>query len=157
VFRKVACTMYPKPFLGAVVALLIAGSAAAEPAIDDDAFRAALEKGTVKVVSMERHLGPPEIPDSAFARACRSWTLTQGQAVSFFAKATAISPDEMRSEYSVLPCQYTGAITIAGTRYQFAINIGRFGFIRGATPQDVSLFGCQDACKELFRFVAEGT
>ena len=97
-FRKVACTMYPKPFLGAVAALLIVGSAAAEPAIDDDAFRAALDKGTVKVVSLERHLGPPEIPDGAFARACRGWTLTEGQVVRFFKKATAISPDEMRSE-----------------------------------------------------------
>ena len=48
-------------------------------------------------------------------------------------------------------------IVIAGTRYQFSINIGRFGFIRGATPQDVSLFGCEDACKELFQFVGEGT
>jgi len=145
-----------KPLLAAV-ALLIAGAAASEPAIVDDALKAALQKGAVKVVSQERHLGPPEIPDGAFARACKSWTLTDAQVLSFFTKATAISPDEMRSSYSVLPCQYSGALTISGTRYQFAINIGRFGFIRGASPQDVSLFGCEDACKELFRFVAEGT
>lgn len=145
-----------KPVLAAV-ALLIAGSAVADPAIDDDALRAALQKGTVKVESLERHLGPPEIPDGAFARACRSWTLTNAQVVSFFTKATAISSDELRSLYSVLPCQYSGSITIAGTRYQFSINIGRFGFIRGASPQDVSLFGCEDACKELFQFVGEGT
>ena len=145
-----------KPLV-AVVALLIAGAAASEPAIDDDALKAALQKGTVKVDGLERHLGPPEIPDGAFARACKNWTLTDAQVLSFFKKATAISPDEMRSSYSVLPCQYSGAITIAGTHYQFSINIGRFGFIRGATPQDVSLFGCEDACKELFRFVAEGT
>jgi hypothetical protein len=145
-----------KPVLAAV-ALLIAGSAAAEPAIDDDALRAALQKGTVKVESLERRLGPPEIPDGAFARACRSWTLTDSQVRSFFTKSTAISPDELRSSYSVLPCQYSGTIVIAGTRYQFSINIGRFGFIRGATPQDVSLFGCEDACKELFQFVGGGT
>jgi hypothetical protein len=145
-----------KPVL-AVVVLLIAGSAVAEPAIDADALRAALQKSAVKVVSLERRLGPPEIPDGAFARACRSWTLTDAQVVGFFTKATPISPDELRSEYSVLPCQYAGTIAIAGTRYQFAINIGRFGFIRGASPQDVSLFGCEDACKDLFQFVAEGT
>jgi hypothetical protein len=145
-----------KPLV-AVVALLIAGAAASEPAIDDDALKAALQKGTVKVDGLERHLGPPEIPDGAFARACKNWTLTDAQVLSFFKKATAISADEMRSSYSVLPCQYSGAITIAGTHYQFSINIGRFGFIRGATPQDVSLFGCEEACKELFRFVAEGT
>lgn len=145
-----------KPVVAAV-ALLLAGAAGSEPAIDDDALKAALQKGTVKVDSLERHLGPPEIPDGAFARACKSWTLTDAQVLSFFTKATAISPDEMRSSYSVLPCQYSGVITIAGTHYQFSINIGRFGFIRGATPQDVSLFGCEEACKELFRFVAEGT
>jgi hypothetical protein len=145
-----------KPVVAAV-ALLLAGAAGSEPAIDDDALKAALQKGTVKVDSLERHLGPPEIPDGAFARACKSWTLTDAQVLSFFTKATAISPDEMRSSYSVLPCQYSGAITIAGTHYQFSINIGRFGFIRGASPQDVSLFGCEEACKELFRFVAEGT
>lgn len=141
----------------AAVALLIAASAAAEPVIDDDALRAALQKGTVKVESLERHLGPPEIPDGAFARACRSWTLTDSKVLSFFTKSTAISPDELRTSYSVLPCQYSGTIVVAGTRYQFSINIGRFGFIRGATPQDVSLFGCEDACKELFQFVGEGT
>lgn len=146
-----------KPVLLAAIVLLLAAATGSEPAIDDDALKAALQKGTVKVDSLERHLGPPEIPDGAFARACKSWTLTDAQVLSFFTKATAISPDEMRSSYSVLPCQYSGAITIAGTHYQFSINIGRFGFIRGASPQDVSLFGCEEACKELFRFVAEGT
>ena len=138
-------------------AALIAGSALGAPAIDDDALRAALKKGTVKIVSFERHLGPPDVPDGAFARACRSWTLTETEVLGFFARAEAISPDELRSSYSVLPCQYAGSLSIAGTRYQFAINIGRFGFIRGATPQHVSLFGCEEACKELFRIVGDGT
>jgi len=71
--------------------------------------------------------------------------------------ADAISSDELRSAYSVLPCQYSGSISIAGTSYQFSINIGRFGFIRGASPQDVSLFGCEEACKELFQIVSDGT
>jgi hypothetical protein len=145
-----------KPIVAAVV-LLFAGAAASEPTIDQDELRAALQKGTVKILSFERHLGPPDVPDGAFARACRSWTLTEAQVQSFFARAEAISPDEMRSSYSVLPCQYSGTITIAGVRYQFAINIGRFGFIRGASPQDVSLFGCEDACKELFQIVGNGT
>ena len=145
-----------KPIVAAVI-LLFAGAAASEPTIDQDDLRAALQKGTVKIVSFERHLGPPDVPDGAFARACRSWTLTEAQVQSFFARAEAISPDEMRSSYSVLPCQYSGTITIAGARYQFAINIGRFGFIRGTSPQDVSLFGCEDACKELFKFLGEGT
>ncbi|HKQ12229.1 MAG TPA: hypothetical protein VJT80_02280 [Steroidobacteraceae bacterium] len=145
-----------KPIVAAVV-LLFAGSAASEPAIDQDDLRAALQKGTVKIVSFERHLGPPDVPDGAFARACRSWTLTEAQVQSFFARAEAISPDEMRSSYSVLPCQYSGTLSIAGVRYQFAINIGRFAFIRGASPQDVSLFGCEEACKELFQIVGDGT
>jgi hypothetical protein len=145
-----------KPIVAAVI-LLFAGAAASEPTIDQDDLRAALQKGTVKIVSFERHLGPPDVPDGAFARACRSWTLTEAQVQSFFARAEAISPDEMRSSYSVLPCQYSGTITIAGARYQFAINIGRFGFIRGTSPQDVSLFGCEDACKELFQVVGNGT
>ena len=145
-----------KPIVAAVV-LLFAGAAASEPTIDQDDLRTALQKGTVKIVSFERHLGPPDVPDGAFARACRSWTLTEAQVQSFFARAEAISPDEMRSSYSVLPCQYSGTITIAGVRYQFAINIGRFGFIRGASPQDVSLFGCEDACKELFQIIGDGT
>jgi len=146
-----------KPVLLAAIALLLAAATGSEPAIDNDALKAALQKGSVKVDSLERHLGPPEIPDGAFARACKNWTLTDAQVLSFFTKATAISPDEMRSSYAVLPCQYSGGLTISGTKYQFSINIGRFGFIRGATPQDVSLFGCEEDCKELFRFVAEGT
>ena len=151
-----------KRILAAVVALLIAGSVASEPAanepsLDADALKAALQKGTVKVISLERHLGPPEVPDGAFARACRSWNLTEAQVLTFYTRAEAISSDELRSSYSVLPCQYSGTISIAGVRYQFSINIGRFSFIRGARPQDVSLFGCEDACKELFQIVSDGT
>jgi hypothetical protein len=145
-----------KPLVAAI-ALLVAGTAASEPAVDEDALQAALQKGTVKVVSLERHLGPPDVPDGAFARACRSWNLTEAQVLSFFKRAGAISPDELRSSYSVLPCQYSGAISLAGARYQFSINIGRFGFIRGASPQDVSLFGCEEARKELFQIVSDGT
>jgi hypothetical protein len=141
----------------AAFGVLIASSALGAPAIEEDALKAALKQGTVKVVSFERHLGPPEVPDGPFARACRSWTLTQAEVLTFFRNAGAISPDELRSSYSVLPCQYSGSLSIAGTRYQFSINIGRFGFIRGATPDKVSLFGCEDACKELFRLVSDGT
>ena len=46
-----------KPFLAAV-ALLAAGSAASEPAIDEAALKAALQKGTVKVVEP---LGPHQL------------------------------------------------------------------------------------------------
>ena len=141
----------------AAFVILLASSAVAAPAIEDDALKAALKKGTVKVIDFERHLGPPEVPDGAFARACRSWTLTEAQLLSFFARADAISPDELRSSFSVLPCQYSGTLSIAGTRYQFSINIGRFAFIRGATPDTVSLFGCEEACKELFQITSDGT
>jgi hypothetical protein len=141
----------------AVCVALVASSALSAPAIDDDALQAALKKGTVKIGSFERRLGPPDVPDGSFARACRSWTLTEAQALSFFARAEEISPDELRSSYSVLPCQYSGSLSIAGTRYQFSINIGRFGFIRGAKPENVSLFGCEEACKELFQIVGDGT
>src|SRR4029453_12225570 len=109
-----------KPLVAAV-ALLIAGAAASEPAIDDDALKAALQKGTVKVDSLERHLGPPEIPDGAFARACKNATPPAEPVLAFFKKGSAIRPDGMRSSFSVLPCQYSGAITIAGTHYQFSI------------------------------------
>ena len=141
----------------AAVAMLVAGSALGAPAIEDGALKAALAKGTVKVSSLERRLGPPEIPDGAFARACRNWNLTKEQVLSFFTDATAISPDDLRSSYSVLPCQFSGSLTIAGTPYQFSINIGRFGFIRGATPDQVSLFGCEDACRRLFLIDASGS
>ena len=140
----------------ATVAMLVAVSAAGAPAIEEGALKASLEKGTVKVISLERHLGPPEVPDGAFARACRNWNLTKAQVLSFFTEATAISPDELRSSYSVLPCQYSGSISIGGTLYQFSINIGRFGFIRGASPDKVSLFGCEDGCKALFLIDASG-
>ena len=141
----------------ATAAMLIAVAASGAPAIEEDALRAALEKGTVKVTSLERHLGPPEVPEGGFARACRSWNLTKDQVLSFYKEAAAISSDELRSSYSVLPCQYSGSLAIGGVSYQFSINIGRFGFIRGSTPDKVSLFGCEDGCKQLFLIDASGT
>ena len=139
------------------VAVLVAASAAGAPVIDEDTLRASLKKGTVKVVSLARHLGPPEVPEGAFARACRGWNLTEAQVLSFFAQASAISPDELRSSFSVLPCQYSGSISIGSARHQFSINIGRFGFIRGASADSVALFGCENGCKELFAIDASGT
>ena len=63
----------------ATVAMLVAVSAAGAPAIEEGALKASLAKGTVKVISLERHLGPPEVPEGAFARACRNWNLTKDQ------------------------------------------------------------------------------
>jgi hypothetical protein len=144
-------------FIVATVALLVAASAASAPAIEDDALKAALQKGTVKVVSFERHLGPPAVEEAGFVRACRNWNLTEAEVLSFFAQATAITSDELRSHYSVMPCQYAGSLAIGEKRYQFSINIGRFGFIRGASADSVVLFGCEDGCKELFVIDASGT
>jgi hypothetical protein len=118
-------------------------------------MKAALEKGAVKVISLERHLGPPKVPDGAFARACESWNLTNAQVLSFFAHATAIVPEELHSTYAVVPCQYSGELTINGEHYTFSINAGAFGVIRGTPPDRVALFGCKAECKELFRVSAE--
>lgn len=137
----------------AAVALLVAAVAAlaAAPLIDESAMKAALEKGKVKVANLERRLGPPVVPEGAFAQACRSWKLTEAQMLSFLSRASAISPEELHSSYAVVPCQYSGEISIDGKVYQFSLNAGSFAVIRGSTPERVALFGCKDACKNLFR------
>ncbi len=137
----------------AAVAMLVAAAAvgAATPLIDESAMKAALQQGKVKVAKLERRLGPPDVPDGAFAQACRSWKLTEAQTLSFLARATAISPEELHSSYAVVPCQYSGEISINGKVYQFSLNAGSFAVIRGATPERVALFGCKDVCKDLFR------
>jgi hypothetical protein len=140
-----------KRVFAGIAALVVFTAHAAPAQLDTVALQAAFAAGKVKVVSVERHLGPPKVPDGPFARACLNWNLTQAQVLTFFTRAEAIGPDEMRSEYAVLPCQYSGAIAIDGVSYQFSINIGRFGFIRGASPDDVALFGCKDVCRNLFR------
>jgi hypothetical protein len=140
----------------AAVVVLVAASAISAPApIDEKAMKSALEKGAVKVVSLERRLGPPKVPDGAFARACESWNLTGDQVLDFFAHASAILPEELHSSYAVVPCQYSGEISINGTRYDFSINAGSFGVIRGKPPDRVALFGCKAACRELFRIAPE--
>ena len=135
----------------AAILVLSAATATAAPPIDESAMKSALEKGEVKVVNLERHLGPPKVPDGPFARACESWNLTSDQVLTFFAHATAILPEELHTTYNVVPCQYSGSITINGTVYEFSINAGAFGVIRGTPPDRVALFGCKAACKELFR------
>jgi hypothetical protein len=135
----------------AVAALVAVAGHAAPTQLDVVALQAAFAAGKVKVVSAERHLGPPKVPDGPFARACLNWNLTEAQVRTFFSRAEAIGSDDMRSNYAVLPCQYSGSLTVDGVSYQFSINIGRFGFIRGATPDDVALFGCKDVCRDLFR------
>lgn len=126
-------------------------ASAATPLIDESAMKAALEKGKVKVAKLERRLGPPDVPDGAFAQACRSWKLTEAQMLNFLARADAISPEELHSSYAVVPCQYSGEISIEGKVYQFSLNAGSFAVIRGTPPDRVALFGCKNACKDLFR------
>jgi hypothetical protein len=135
----------------ATVVLIANGAIAAPVPIEESAMKSALQKGAVKVVSLERHLGPPKVPDGPFARACESWNLTDAQVLNFFAHASAILPEELHSTYAVVPCQYSGSISINGSLYQFSINAGAFGVIRGTPPDRVALFGCKTACKELFR------
>ena len=140
-----------KRALAVIVALVATAATAAPVPIEESAMKSALEKGAVKVVSLERHLGPPKVPDGPFARACESWNLTDAQVLNFFAHATAILPEELHSTYAVVPCQYSGSISINGELFNFSINAGAFGVIRGTPPDRVALFGCKAACKELFR------
>jgi hypothetical protein len=142
-----------------IVAFLVlsaaTATATAAPPIDESAMKAALEKGEVKVVSLERHLGPPKVPDGPFARACESWDLTGDEVLSFFAHATAILPEELHTTYNVVPCQYSGSLTINGAVYEFSINAGAFGVIRGTPAKRVALFGCKAECNGLFRIRSE--
>lgn len=142
----------------AAVLMLVASAAAvgaAAPVIDEDGMKAALEKGKVKVAKLERHLGPPDVPDGAFARACRGWNLTEAQTLSFLARATAITPEELHSQYAVVPCQFSGEITINGEVYRLSVNAGSFAVIRGEKPERVALFGCKQVCRDVFRVSAE--
>lgn len=144
-----------KRALAVIVALVATVATAAPVPIEESAMKSALEKGAVKVVSLERHLGPPKVPDGAFARACENWNLTDAQVLNFFAHATAILPEELHTTYAVVPCQYSGSISINGELFNFSINAGAFGVIRGTPPDRVALFGCKAACKELFRINPE--
>lgn len=139
----------------AAVAVLVAGSALSAPApIDESGMKAAIRNGAVKVISLERRLGPPKV-EGPFARACESWKLTKAQVVDFFERASAIIPSELSTSFAVVPCQYLGEISINGEAYTFSINAGSFGFIRGTPPDRVAIFGCRAACKELFRITPE--
>lgn len=143
-------------FAAVVMLVAVAAVHAATPLIDEAAMKVALQKGKVKVSSLERRLGPPDVPDGAFARACRSWNLTEAQTLSFLARATAISPEELHSSYAVVPCQFSGEISINGEVYRLSVNAGSFAVIRGAKPERVALFGCKQACRDVFRIgVAE--
>ena len=126
----------------AAIFVLTAATATAAPPIDETAMKAALEKGEVKVVSLERHLGPPKVPDGPFARACEAWKLTDAQVLAFFARASAVIPSELSTTFAVVPCQYSGSISINGAVYEFSINACAFGVIRGTTPDRVAVFGC---------------
>jgi hypothetical protein len=144
----------------AALGMLVAATAVGAPApvIDAAAFKSALDQGAVKVANLERHLGPPDVPEGAFARGCRSWKLTEAQVLTFFTRATAISPEELHTSFPVVPCQFSGSISINGAPYTFSINAGHFGFIRGKANEPVALFGCDEACKELFRIdLSDGT
>lgn len=136
-----------------ILAAAVAGAAA--PAIEEQAMKAAIEKGKVKVAKLERHLGPPDVPDGAFARACRSWNLTEAQTISFLKRATAISPEELHSTYAVVPCQFSGEISIDGQVYKLSVNAGSFAVIRASKPERVALFGCKQVCRDVFRISAE--
>ncbi|HEY7641382.1 MAG TPA: hypothetical protein VH814_16765 [Steroidobacteraceae bacterium] len=142
---------------GLVAIAAFAGTVAsgATPPIDEDGMKAALAKGAVKVISLERHLGPPKVPDGPFARACENWNLTGAQVLNFFAHSTAILPEELHTTYAVVPCQYSGTISINGETYNFSINAGSFGVIHGTPADRVALFGCRAECKELFRLNPE--
>ena len=144
-----------KQGFAALLVLVAVAAGAAAPAIEEDAMKAALAKGKVKVAKLERHLGPPDVPDGPFARACRGWNLTEAQTLSFLKRATAISPEELHSTYAVVPCQFSGEISIDGEVYKLSVNAGSFAVIRASKPERVALFGCKQVCRDVFRLSAE--
>ena len=113
---------------------------------------------TVRVKAPQAAVHDASAPES-LAEALRASAdladLTSDQVLTFFAHATAILPEELHTTYNVVPCQYSGSITINGTVYEFSINAGAFGVIRGTPPQRVALFGCKAECNGLFRIRSE--
>jgi hypothetical protein len=131
--------------------LLAAASRADEPLpAQPKAIERALKEGKAGIVGLTRHLGPPPIQDGFFARACNNWTLAEADVLYFFAHADALSPEELHTSYDVLPCKYSGSISIDNKLYEFSINVGYFATVRSTASAGSSLYGCKEACKKLF-------
>jgi len=80
---------------------------------------------------------------------CDGFTLTDAQAQQFFAKATAITPEQMHADYDYLPCWVDGTTTRGGARWTWRIRAGGTAEVTPPGGQ-MTFLGCK-SCDDLFQ------
>jgi hypothetical protein len=106
-----------------------------------------------QITSLARDLGDNVSPQDFIARDCAAWNLTAADVQFFFQHAEPLTSADHHDFYYVLPCKWSGAITLDGKRYELEINAGSFAVVRWpGPPAGSALFGCMLACAKLFPF-----
>jgi hypothetical protein len=133
----------------ALLALLITlcGAAGAQESSEPEPLKDARVSQRFEVSSLARVTeGPPEE-----AVVCREWTLSSRDVKRFFAHAEMLNPTEWHYSYDILPCAYTGWLSVDGLDYKFGINAGGFGTIELSTSGGkYLLYSCKRGCEKLF-------
>jgi hypothetical protein len=115
------------------------------------AAEAARLHGDLKVISKALHVKPDN--EASTVESCKNWKLSDAQVAEFFRKAEPISGEVFHAFYYVLPCDYTGKVSLAGETYEFVINGGAYGnLITTSKPVVARTFGCRYACEQMVLF-----
>lgn len=114
------------------------------------AQRADASKGEIRILSMD---GAPTLTqglaesDTAEARTCSQWRLSEAQAIEFFRLSKEYT-DGLPHEFNTLQCAIKGTLQADGEQWDFEINAGAHAtWRRGDTFRT---WGCADpACAPL--------
>jgi hypothetical protein len=87
--------------------------------------------------------------DPGNASICESFRLTDAQAKEFFAKATAITAEQVHDNYDVLPCWVEGTTTKGADKQTWKIRAGGTAEVTAANG-DVTYLGCK-TCDDLLQ------
>jgi hypothetical protein len=87
--------------------------------------------------------------DPGNASICESFRLTDAQAKEFFAKATAITAEQVHDSYDVLPCWVEGTTTRGADKQTWKIRAGGTAEVTAANG-DVTYLGCK-TCDDILQ------
>jgi hypothetical protein len=87
--------------------------------------------------------------DEGNASICEDFRLTEAQAQEFFAKAEAVTAEQIHDDYDVLPCWAQGTTESGAGKTTWKIRAGGTAEITDSKG-DVTYLGCK-TCDELFQ------
>jgi len=105
----------------------------------------AAQTGDVTVLSMKKLIDTKV----ASHKMCHDFLLSKSDVVNYFKQATQVDGVKFNAQAMILPCKYTGALTMNGKQFKWEIMAGGAGYLFNKTINNRYL--CKGKCCQVIK------